>query len=334
MAGLNIDSVRNLNKINIYAVKNKNYDTSGKVKKTTKNASSHIFSAYLTKPLGRFDANTQVGSITDEIRKAISGLGIVGDIASSKIGSAILSAAKSNYGHLLGTGFNWSNAAGINYNLNHYFKGTVDFSHQFDCELVIKDDFISDIIIPLWNLLSYVLPDESEPLEKTSVFQLITGGMVKYYNDAKNSINAKNVENPFIEQDWLDKAWTYIETLGGEIGDMAGGCTIIMKPKQLQGGMSHTRITIGDYIEIDDVIIESVNFELPYLLYEGGLFDKVNVGIKVKGNRKLTLKTYDWIRRLVMSNVDMTDVELMKPQPVSSLNSMFKPTIIPKQTKP
>ena len=321
MAGLNIEGIRNLNKINIYAVKNKNYDTNGKVKNQP---SSHIFSAYLTSALGKFGADIGVGSITQEIGEALKGLGFVGDIMNSGIGKAAAAVGHSKYAHLLGAGFDASNAIGINYNFNHYFKSVSDFKHTFSCELVVKDDFIEDVIQPLWNLLSYVLPDESKELEGTSQFQMIAGGVTEYYNKAKTAVNGKNVENPFIDQEWLDKAWQYIETLGGEIGDMAGGCSIIYKPRQLQGGMSHTRITIGDYIEIDNVIINSVNFSIPYLLYEGGLFDNVKVDIGVTGNRKMTLKTYDWIGRMAQASVSVNDLEKMESiQP--TLNQQFNP---------
>lgn len=324
MAGLNIEGIRNLNKINIYAVKNKNYDTNGEVKNQP---SSHIFSAYLTSALGKFGADIGVGSITQEIGEALKGLGFVGDIMNSAIGKEIIGNVKNNYRHLLGTGFDASNAIGINYNFNHYFKSVSDFKHTFSCELVVKDDFIEDVIQPLWNLLSYVLPDESDPLDGTSAFQMIAGGVKEYYNKAKDKVNGKNVENPFIDQEWLDKAWQHIETLGGEIGDMAGVCSIIYKPKQLQGGESHSRITIGDYIEIDNVIINSVNFSIPYLLYEGGLFDNVKVDIGVIGNRKMTLKTYDWIKRLNMSSFTeggFTSLETPQPKTIS-LNQQFNP---------
>lgn len=320
MAGLNIESIRNLNKINVYAVKNKIYDTNGKVKEQP---SSRIFSAYLTEPLGHFDGGAEVSSITQQIGETLKGLGIVKEIAGSAVGKFLSNVGSKSYGNLLGTGFDWSNAAGINYNFNYRFTGnTSTFSHVFNCELVVKDDFIDDVIYPLWNILSYVMPDESQELENTTQYEMFAGIATEYFGKAKDKVNSVNAENPFIDQDWLEKAWEYIKTLGGEIGDMAGGCSIIMKPKQLQGGMSHTRITIGDFIEIDDVIIESVGFDIPYLLYDGGLFDKVKVSLKVTGNRKMTLKTYDWIKQLVMSTFSYERLEPIQPKTIP-LNQQF-----------
>ena len=317
MAGLNIESVRNQNTITIYSVKNGGEQ-------------SRVFSAYLTSPLGRFDAGvSDYGSLTQQLGKTLKGLGIVGDVINSRVGQfakSFMSGGRLGVGQLLGTGVEYANA--INYNMNYRFTGTSEFSHGFECELVVKDDFIDDVIVPLWNIISYVLPDESEPLKDTNLYKIISGGINSAGGWVKDKVNGVNAENPFIQQDALDTFWKYISTVGGEVGDMAGSVTVLKKPLQLQGGMSHSRITIGDYIEIDDVIVESVGFSLPYLLYEGGLFDNVKVSIKVKGNRKMTLKTYDWIKQLVRLEGDFP-MESIPPH--ISLNEQFSPKLKTKQ---
>ena len=326
MAGLNVESVRNQNKIKVYAVKNVEYD---KTTKKRNQPSSLVFSAYLTEPLGMFDAKVTQSSITEQLGKTLMGLGIVGEVMGSRVGkfaASLMSGERLGLGQLAGTGFDMSNlSSSVNYNFNWRFTGINEFSHQFKCMLVVKDDFITDVIEPLWSIIEYVLPDETRPLGDTTLYQLLGGAINTGYNKGKDWVNKKNVENPFIEPDQLEKVWKYIETIGGEVDDMAGSVTILKKPKQLQGGMSHTRITVGDYIEIDDVIIESVNFSVPFLFYEGGLFDNVGVTLTVKGNRKMTLKTYDWIKQLARTEGNLP-LEPVQPKSIP-LNDQFAPQL-------
>lgn len=311
--GLNINEIRNLNKIKVYPVKNGGvFDT------------KPLFEAYLTSPLGNFDATVEASSLTQEIGEAIGGLGIVGKLGLNKLGNWIAKSLKSGttMGNLLGTGFDMANQ--INYNFNYRFNNVSSFEHTFNCELVVKDDYIEDLMKPLWNIIEYVMPGESPMASETDLYKEIS----RYFNEGgaaiRKGVDAANAQNPFIEPDVLKKFWDYVKDVAGEVGDMAGGLSILSKPKQLGTGMSHTRIMIGDYIEIDNVIITSIGFNVPYLLYEGGMFDKVDITLKVKGNRKMTVKTYDWIRRLArVGTNELSGMDSLTSAPTQTLNSMF-----------
>ena len=306
--GFNIDEIRELNKLKIYAIKNGG-------------ESEFVMGAYLTTALGDFEADITVDSLTRQMGETVKGLGVVGSLMKTTAVSFIKEKLSGSWGNLLGTGVELTND--INYNFNYRFNGISEFSHTFTCELVVKDDFTKDVINPLWKLIEYVLPDETSQFSETETYKSIED-KTKYSVDLlQDAINNKNTNNPFIEQDILDKFFKYVRTVGGEIGDMVGGLSFIKKPKQLQGGMSHTRITIGDYIQIDNVVINSDSFKIPYLLYDGGLFDKVQIKIGVKGNRKMTLKTYEWVRRLTTYAKDELDKMKLTPLQPVPLNQEF-----------
>lgn len=301
--GLNIDAIRELNKIQIYAVKNKETIASkGEVDAGNPSFMEKIFSAYLTSPLGKFDASPTSNSLTQSIGNFIGQSSIVSSLAQTAIGQLVTGLGTNNgkyrpIGQWFASGSELSNV--LNYNFNYRFVGTNEFKHTFQCELVVKDDFFDDVINPLWSLLSYVMPDETEQLYETEVYKSGKGTVQSFYNDnIKEPINNANKKYDVVNQDTLDKVWKFIEAWGGETDDMLGGISILTQPKQLQSGNLFTRILIGNYIVIDNVIIDSVDFDIPYLFYEGGLFDKVTVSMTVKGNRKMSLKTYNWIKDL------------------------------------
>jgi hypothetical protein len=142
------------------------------------------------------------------------------------------------------------------------------------------------------------------------------------YDSIKKGV--KDFTNDFIDQDILDKFWNYVEGLGGEADDMLGGLSFMKKPKQLQSGNLFTRILIGNYIVIDNVIIEGIGFDIPYLFYEGGLFDKVTVTLSVKGNRKMSLKNYDWLRQLSYASEGGYYATSKKKYNKDTLNALFE----------
>lgn len=316
--GLNIDAIRELNKIKVYAVKNKIVkDEKGNVK-----PEKPLFTAYLTSPLGTFNSQLQTSSLTQSVGDFIKQSKLVSTLGETAIGGIIKGfeqGGKYNaLGNFLGTSTELANQ--LNYNFSYRFTGINEFTHSFQCELVMKDDLLDDVINPLWSLLEYTLPDETSQLHESDVYGRGKDYVREIYNDAKNYVNDKT--SSFIESDTLNWFWDKIEALGGTADNMLGGLSFMKKPKQLQAGNLFTRITIGNYIVIDNVIIDSVGFNIPYLYYEGGLFDKVAVTLNVKGNRKMSLKTYDWVRSLSSSPSSFGE-KLEKPK--QTLNASYLP---------
>lgn len=292
--GLNIDEIRNLNKLIVYSVKNGGESTP-------------IFEAYMKNAIGTLNASVKdPSSFSDQLAHMASNIPIIGGILRSKVAGAVAGVAADfgNLGGLAGQGFEAANE--INWNFNYKFNGTEKFSHTFTCELVTKDDYLEDVIKPLWNLLKYVLPSESGRLGETQLWEAGSESAKRFVQllegAARKSFGEANVNN-ILENEYVQKIGKYFKTIASEIGDSASTISQINKPEQLRGGMSHTRLRIGDYIIIDDVIITKVDFDIPFLYYEGGLFDNVTVKIDVKGNRKLTLDHYDWIRHLANGNL-------------------------------
>ena len=317
--GLNIDAIRELNKIKVYSVKNKTVkDKNGKEQSNL--FEKLIFSAYLTSPTGAFNSQLQMDSLTQSVGNFIKQSKLVSTLSETAIGGIIKGfeqGGKYNaLGNFIGTSTELANQ--LNYNFNYRFTGINEFTHSFQCELVMKDDLFEDVINPLWSLLEYTLPNETSQLHETDVYGKGKDWVQEIYNDAKTYVNDKTSD--FIESDTLNWFWNKIEALGGTADNMLGGLSFMKKPKQLQAGNLFSRITIGKYIVIDNVVIDSVGFNIPYLFYEGGLFDKVSVTLNVKGNRKMSLKTYDWLRQL---STDITN-SLVEIEPKkASLNSLY-----------
>lgn len=325
--GLNLDAIRELNKIKVYAVKNVTHEVNldpYTKESFTETESKPLFTAYLTSPLGAFNSQINTDSLTQSMGEFIKQSKLVSLAGETMIGGIIqnLTNEKGKYaaiGNFLGTGTELSSV--LNYNFNYRFTGTNEFTHSFQCELVVKDDFFEDVINPLWDLLSYVLPDETSRLEESDVYNAAKAWVQDKYSDTKNYLNDKT--SNFIEPDALNWIWEKIETYGGTADNMLGGITIMTKPKQLQADNLFTRIVIGNYIVIDNVIIDNVSFNLPYLFYEGGLFDKVTITLNVKGNRKMSLKTYDWLRQLKESRESVGDSSNWKRTQKDTLNALY-----------
>ena len=324
--GLNIDAIRELNKIYVYSVKRTTHDIkTNDYDVVTRNEDNmeKVFTAYLTSPLGSFNSQLQTDSLTQSIGDFIKQSKIVSTLGETAIGGIIKGfeqGGKYNaLGNFLGTSTELANQ--LNYNFNYRFTGINDFTHSFQCELVVKDDFFDDVLNPLWSLLEYVLPDETSQLNESDVYTKGKSWAQEIYTDAKGYVNEK--ASSFIESDTLNWFWDKIEALGGTADNMMGGLSFMKKPKQLQAGNLFTRIVIGNYIVIDNVMIDSVGFNIPYLFYEGGLFDKVAITLNVKGNRKMSLKTYDWIRTLKESKDTVGESTTWKRSKQDTLNYLY-----------
>lgn len=303
--GLNIDAIRELNKIKVYAVKNtvqENNDADIFLSAGSSPYMKRIFSAYLTEPVGNFGTGSmQTSSLTQEIGNAIGKIDFVEKFGLSKLGEGVVKTVENAIG---GKSSAWANFAGqatdlsnvLNYNYKYRFTGISEFSKTINCELVAKNDIFIDVIKPLWSLLEYVMPEETKKLEETDFYKEAEDAIKKWYDNVKTYVQTKTSD--IINQDFLDMLWKGAENLGMTADAITGGLSFLKIPEQLKPENKFTRIIIGNYIVIDDVIIESVGFNLPYLLYEGGLFDRVTVTLKIKGCRKMSLKTYDWLRQL------------------------------------
>lgn len=304
--GLNLDAIRELNKIRIFAVK--------------KDKLENVMDAYLTSPLGSFSNKVTASSLTQSVGEFLGQSKLASWIGKSVVGNVIkdFGQGKSTIGNILGTGLELSNE--INYNYNYRFTGTDVFQKTFTCELVMKDDWYKDVINPLWKLLDYVLPNESRQLHETNAYQVTKESAGKLGDKIKQGVN--DFVKDIFEQDTLDAFWKYMGDLGGTVDNMLGGLSFFKKPKQLHADNLKTRIQVGNYIVIDDVIIDSIGFDIPYLYYENGLFDKVSISLSVIGNRKMSLNTYDWIRGLTtMKHGDLVSEDFGKKKDV--LNELY-----------
>lgn len=285
--GLNIEAIRELNKLRVIAVTNY-----GEVDSADYGVDGVVFSAYMKNSLSGLGAGVKAGSLTENVGKVIKSLDFVGDIVDVAKSTSIGKFIKDHevLSNVIGQSTDYANK--INYNYNYRFKDVDKFSTTFNCELVVKDDFFDDVLLPLWSILHYVLPDETRQFNETELWGSAEEKVEKFGGIVHDAFS--NV----MEQDALDWLWGKITTVVSEGADMLGGLSIYKKPPQLSDNISHTRILIGDRIVIDNVIITNVKFDLPYLYYEDGVFDKVDVTLTVEGNRQQSLKTYDWIKDL------------------------------------
>ena len=166
------------------------------------------------------------------------------------------------------------------------------------------------------------MPDETPPLSEVKVVQKAEAKVSEGYKIIKDTV--KTATGNILEQDTVQKLWDLIEGMGQEVKDMYGGLSVITKPPQLSvynnRHVSHTRLLVGNYVQLDNVIITGVDFDIPYLFYEDGLFDKVGVSISVAGNRKMTIKTHKWVNDILMrKRADYTEWSS-----TNTLNSMFE----------
>lgn len=289
--GINIDKIRELNKIKVYGVNNDGLINTyiPDVYGIDINETGLIFSAYLTQPIGQLSAKVSSSSLTQDVGNMIKGMGVVGKLANSAITTWLTS---SPIAGIMGQGVSFT--GNLNYNYNYRFTEVDGFSHSFSCELVTKQDYVHDVIKPLFNILAWVMPTETDKTGDREFYKNAKAWIEEYWGKLKNWGNDKL--SSYVKPELLNKMWQGLGDIGGEVNDMASSLSVYMKPPQLSNGNSHSRIVIGNYIQFDNVIIESVNFTIPHLYYEGGLFDKVDVTLTVKGNRGMSIKTFDWLR--------------------------------------
>ena len=313
-SGVNIEQIRNLNKIRVYGVFPRNPETH------EEGGTKRIFEAYMTSPIGQLKAGADVNSLTQQIGNFFKGLGFVGDIAKSGLGTFLTDQKNAGLLNTIGTATDLANE--LNYPFHYRYNGTSVFTTTLQCELVVKDDFIDDVVKPLWRLIRYVMPSETQTTGSTSIYKDAEDKVKGFYDFIKNSIS--DFEKKYINSDLLQKIGRAVDEGIGRVGDTANDIlsdiSVMKKPPQLTD-YSHTRILIGNYIVIDDVIISDVNFNIPYLLYEGGLFDKVTVTLTLKGTRKMSIKTYDWLKELMWNYENGYRIN---PVTERTLNSQYK----------
>ena len=291
--GINIESIRELNKLRIYAY-NVSTPANGGSLSEVPGSTTDVFSAYLTQPIGDFTAGVQVGSLMEEFAKFINGSAVVGKLIGGAVSRVIQQQTNSSLA--------------FNYDYNYQFMGTPQFSKTFKCELVTKDDFYEDVAKPLWRLLEWLVPDETMKLADTANMKEM-GAMIV------NNVDRNG--GKLFEREWVADIAKFLWETGNEY---FGGMTFYQIPKQFNKD-ARLRICIGKWIVIENIILESVTFDLPYLMYEGGLFDRVGLTLNVKGTRNTSIKTYSWIKDIAFQTPNVASATFG-----SSLNSQFKPT--------
>lgn len=298
--GVNIESIRELNKVKIYAYEVSSLADGGaatEVFGTSTNILGKDGALYLTQPIGSFTAGVQVGSLMEDFAKWVNGAPFIGKILGGTVSRVIQQQTDSSLA--------------FNFDYNYQFTGTPQFTKTIGCELVTKNDFYEDVAKPLWNLLEWIVPDETIKLADTANMKEL-GGMIMSNTDA----NGKKL----FEREWIADIAQFLWETSNEY---FGGITFFQIPKQFKKD-ARLRICIGEWIIIENIILDSVTFDLPYLMYEDGLFDRVGLSLSIKGTRNTSIKTYDWVKNIAYKRSSANTITA-KMQPSSSLNSMFKP---------
>ena len=260
--GINTNMLRELNKIYIYS-----NEENSVTKKPIPGTERLIFQGYLTQPIGDFTTELTKSSLNDTIFSKFQEMKGLKFLMNSGVSKLI-----QNTGNI---------TTAFNYDKLYEFCGTSAFSKEIKCVLVMQDDFFDDVINPLWNLLKFVIPTEGTSLETTKAFQEISADIDKglIQNENWNFIN-----------DIIKFAWSAAT-------NMLGNVAVFVKPMQFYSD-ANIRIRLGNYITIENVIIDKLTFNIPNLMYEDGLFDKVDVSFSVSGKRNISLKTFDWVNRI------------------------------------
>lgn len=290
--GTNIEALREINKIKFYR-----YDTqhpASTKEKLNEGKSTLLFDAYSKEPVGTFEANCETTSLTENwINGFLQGSGEGGlmHILTNSVVSKISQQA-----------FGVSTSA-LQYDYNYMFKGTTSFSKNFNCYLHVVDDVYEDVVLKLYNLIKFVLPDELNELSSTSFIKLVDNEINKFaeHGDSNNPI--QTIVN--VGKDIAGSLWSHAKFY-------FGGATVMLAPPQLDPRTA-LKVCIGDYIVIENVIIDKVTFTLPFLTYEGGLFDHVDLSISLKGTRNMTIRTYDWLKKmlLTLNGIDSSRADAM-----------------------
>lgn len=300
--GINIDSIRELNKVILRGYRVFRPKTGGD--KVDADKGTEIFSAYLTQPVGNFSAGLQMNSLMNEFVKALSS-SFIGGLVNSKFAKIITRSQDASLA--------------FNYDYNYQFTGTTEFSKSIKCELVTKNDFYEDVAQPLWSLLEWLIPNETKKLsETTSMKEMNTRIMTNTASDGSK----------LFEQQWLADVAQFLWTTANEY---IGGATMFEIPNQFKLD-TKLRLHIGKYITLENIIIEKVDFDIPYLMYGDGLFDKVDVTLTVKGTRNTSIKTYDWLREIAYSGYSRNNdlASMPKRQPLNAKFETSKSGLITK----
>ena len=303
--GVNIEALREINKVKFYR-----YDvesTASTREIYDKGSQSLLFEAYSDKPVGTFSAKCETMSLTDSWVKKLF------DNTDGTLTHIIMDSVVSNIAQ---SAFGFSTKA-LQYDYNYMFKGTTSFSHKFTCYLQVVDDFQKDVARPLYNLIRFVLPRETKEISEVEFFKIADEKVTEFVNDKTDGNGAMGaVVN--VAKDVAGWLWAQGK-------HYFGGVSGLKPPPQLDQKTA-LKVVIGDYIVLENVIIDSVDFTLPFLTYEGGLFDRVGLDITIKGTRNMSIKTYDWLYRISRLNFgsDGTPKERKR-----SLNEQFKVTPAP-----
>lgn len=260
--GLNIKKLREINKVRIIA------------KKKGVNIFSESFCT--TQPVGSFQTQINTSSVPKSVAKFLSG-SFIGSLLTSSLTTAIGQAG----------GFNGYSTA-MNYPYKYSFTGTNTFQKTIQCFLQVENDFYDDIIKPLWNLLNFLLPKESEGMGSALKVR-----DVKTASDA----NPQSTAGQFLKSGYElgNVAWDVFLKYAD---DPDNPITFFKIPEQLDLDTNIT-ICIGEYIKIENVIISGITLDIPsILLYENGLFDRVNITLQLTGTRDMNLESYNWIGKL------------------------------------
>lgn len=304
MDGINIESIRELNKLKIYAY-NVGTPASGgsltEINGTSTNILGENGCLYLTSPIGEFTAGVQVGSLMEQFANWVNGSAFGSKVFGSVVSKVIQQQTDSSLA--------------FNFDYNYQFTGTPQFTKKFNCELVTRNDFYEDVAQPLWRLLEWLVPDESVKLADTT-------NMVEFGRMIET--NTDRDGKKLFEREWVSD---FAKFLWETSNEYFGGMTFFQIPKQFKQD-ARLRICIGDWIVLENIILDSVTFDLPYLMYEGGLFDRVGLSLNVKGTRNTSIKTYDWLKNLAYQRRvgELLQGGMMQTQ-TQTLNQKFKPTV-------
>lgn len=327
VTGLNIKNIRNLNKIRIYATKNITKEKPSATEKSNANGSSSTtstpvkeddeiiqkgvfsFSAYTTQPVGSFQTQINTSSVPKSVAKFLSG-SFVGGLLNNSLATALSQSG--------GTG---GYSTSMNYPYKYSFSGTNTFQKTIQCFLQVENDFYDDIVKPLWKLLNFLLPKESNSVgEKLNIRTVNANRNKKQEESARKSTGAQFLEAGF---DLADKAWDVFVQYAD---DEKNPITFFTIPEQLDLDTNIT-VYIGNHIKIKNVIISSITLDIPNVLtYEDGLFDRVNITLQLTGTRDMSLDSYSWINELKYSNEydrrNMNNFDKLESKK-ASLNSYF-----------
>jgi hypothetical protein len=310
--GLNIDTIRKINKVRIML------------------GGREFFSAYSNQSVGSFSTAIKTSSVTQQVGNFLtSNLPLIKgawNLYTSKFGQM----AGNVVGNTAGNAYSVS--AGINYDAMYTFTGTDYFTKSIQCYLQVEDDFVEDIAKPLYKLLSFVLPSETDSFVGDIIDSVDAQMKAEGFYEKGDSLTIKNV---------LSSVWETMKDYGDSL-------TAFKTPEQFyhsghyrkrvkkedgtyevvdvfpDNGKTLFSVMIGNHIKIENVIISKIAFDIPNLLtYEDGLFDRVNITMDLLGTRSMSIQTYDWVRKLSNAygsgGIGLELKEPLKP----TLNNMF-----------